>query len=743
MITLKNVSKFYYNKGIIASGFSKVNLTLHLGEFVAITGESGSGKSTLLNVISGLDSYEEGEMYIDGKETSHYTEADFLAYRRKYISNIFQNFNLVNSYTVKQNIELVLVLNGEHGKEVKKKTLDLIKRVGLLKYKNTKVSKLSGGQKQRVAIARALAKDTPIIIADEPTGNLDTKSAKGIFELLHDISRDKLVIVVTHNYDQVEAYVTRKVKMHDGKILEDKVITKTEKVTYIDTYQDKKIAVINQLQIGIRNAFNIVPKFILVLMVYLFITLAVTLEYAFFKRQEYETSSMGYNSFFKDLKDTRLVIKKKDNTPFTEEDYQKIESIKNVANVVRNDLLIDSTVFITDNENIYYDGIAKDIASFKGKVSVGRLPDADDELLLVGSKDNYYLSYLKEKVIGLNVSLEMDGSSSTEKKYKIVGISYTNEDINNTSGMYLDGYIYGTSKVIDNLQFSINQGYSQLKILFHNEYHDSNNYDNEYRIIPSERVNSHEAYVTEDWNSFCGNNNCLYEKMSIYVKNIYYDAQTDVKVSKLYNKKNMESLLGVKDYNEYNGAIYINRDDYNELFAHGVYQSSVYADDVSQVEKIAEALEKINFSVLKIKDTIYLGGVVEALKIVRTVVTAILAITLFFISYFVIRIILKSRNTYFSIIRILGATKKNAKQLLEIELLTVSNIAYFIFLILLYLHQEKIVTIKFATTIMKYLTFNDYLLLYIIITLMSYFISVRFARKIFKNSAMNTLREEI
>ena len=743
MITLKNVSKFYYNKGIIASGFSKVNLTLHLGEFVAITGESGSGKSTLLNVISGLDSYEEGEMYIDGKETSHYTEADFLVYRRKYISNIFQNFNLVNSYTVKQNIELVLVLNGEHGKEVKKKTLDLIKRVGLLKYKNTKVSKLSGGQKQRVAIARALAKDTPIIIADEPTGNLDTKSAKGIFELLHDISRDKLVIVVTHNYDQVEAYVTRKVKMHDGKILEDKVITKTEKVTYIDTYQDKKIAVINQLQIGIRNAFNIVPKFILVLMVYLFITLAVTLEYAFFKRQEYETSSMGYNSFFKDLKDTRLVIKKKDNTPFTEEDYQKIESIKNVANVVRNDLLIDSTVFITDNENIYYDGIAKDIASFKGKVSVGRLPDADDELLLVGSKDNYYLSYLKEKVIGLNVSLEMDGSSSTEKKYKIVGISYTNEDINNTSGMYLDGYIYGTSKVIDNLQFSINQGYSQLKILFHNEYHDSNNYDNEYRIIPSERVNSHEAYVTEDWNSFCGNNNCLYEKMSIYVKNIYYDAQTDVKVSKLYNKKNMESLLGVKDYNEYNGAIYINRDDYNELFAHGVYQSSVYADDVSQVEKIAEALEKNNFSVLKIKDTIYLGGVVEALKIVRTVVTAILAITLFFISYFVIRIILKSRNTYFSIIRILGATKKNAKQLLEIELLTVSNIAYFIFLILLYLHQEKIVTIKFATTIMKYLTFNDYLLLYIIITLMSYFISVRFARKIFKNSAMNTLREEI
>ena len=110
MIKLKNVSKFYYSKGVIATGFTKVNLELDMGEFVAITGESGSGKSTLLNVISGLDSYEDGEMYIDGKETSHYTEKDYEDYRRKYIGNIFQNFNLINSYTVKQNIELALLL---------------------------------------------------------------------------------------------------------------------------------------------------------------------------------------------------------------------------------------------------------------------------------------------------------------------------------------------------------------------------------------------------------------------------------------------------------------------------------------------------------------------------------------------------------------------------------------------------------------------------------------------------------
>ena len=128
MIKLKNVSKFYYSKGVIASGFSKVNVEFNIGEFVAITGESGSGKSTLLNVISGLDTYEEGEMYVDGKETSHYMEKDWEDYRRKYIGNIYQNFNLINSYTVYQNIELVLILNGLTKKEAKDKveyTIDL------------------------------------------------------------------------------------------------------------------------------------------------------------------------------------------------------------------------------------------------------------------------------------------------------------------------------------------------------------------------------------------------------------------------------------------------------------------------------------------------------------------------------------------------------------------------------------------------------------------------------------------
>ena len=290
MLKLKNVSKFYYSKGVVASGFSKLNLNLDMGEFVVITGESGSGKSTLLNVISGLDTYEEGEMYINGEETSHYNESDFEAYRRKYIGNIFQNFNLINSYTVYQNIELVLLINGSRTKEIKNKVLNIIRQVDLYRYRNTKVSKLSGGQKQRVAIARALAKETPIIVADEPTGNLDSRSAESVIKTLYEISKDKLVVVVTHNYDQVEEYATRRIKMHDGKIIEDKVLKKTSKEVEpkLAEYQEMKLS--TKLKLGIRNTFNIVPKFLLLLLLYCFITLAVTAEYSSLQKLDVEAS---------------------------------------------------------------------------------------------------------------------------------------------------------------------------------------------------------------------------------------------------------------------------------------------------------------------------------------------------------------------------------------------------------------------------------------------------------------------
>ena len=399
MIKLKNVSKFYYSKGVIASGFTKVNLKFEIGEFIAITGESGSGKSTLLNVISGLDTYEEGEMYINGLETSHYLEKDWEDYRRKYIGNIYQNFNLINSYTVYQNIELVLILNGLTKKEAKPKVLDLIDKVGLNKFRKTKVSKLSGGQKQRVAIARALAKDVPIIIADEPTGNLDKRSAESVIKLLSELSKDKLVIIVTHNYEQISDYATRRITMHDGKVLEDKKIKQVKYGTALENHY-KNITFFNKLKLGFRNTFNVAPKFILLLMVYLFIVVALMTEYSSFKKGEYEASKSGYNYLFQDLDESRIVIKKNDKTSFSQEEITKLEALKNIQHVMKNDAIVDQTFFLSSTDNTYYiDGIPKNIKQLVGKPDIGRMPEADNEIVIAGNKKEYYIGTKYEELM--------------------------------------------------------------------------------------------------------------------------------------------------------------------------------------------------------------------------------------------------------------------------------------------------------------------------------------------------------
>ena len=220
LITLKDMGKIYVSGSNVAVGIRGVNLSFEQGEFVAITGESGSGKSTLLNVISGMDTYEEGEMLVEGEPTSHYVQSDWEEYRRKYISFIFQDYNIIESFTVLQNVELAL-MHMKNPKQRRQRAIDLLRRVGLEGHLHHKGSKLSGGQKQRTVIARALAKDSPIILADEPTGNLDSQTSREIIELLREVSKEKLVIVVTHNFEQVEAYATRHIRVFDGAIEAD------------------------------------------------------------------------------------------------------------------------------------------------------------------------------------------------------------------------------------------------------------------------------------------------------------------------------------------------------------------------------------------------------------------------------------------------------------------------------------------------------------------------------------------
>ena len=193
MIKLKNVAKYYTSDTSIVMALRNINLEFRKGEFIAVTGKSGSGKSTFLNVISGMDTYEDGEMYFQNMETSYYDSRDWENYRRENISFIYQAYNLIDSYTALENVEAAMMIcdaeeNKKIRKERRKKALEILDKVGLKKRARHKAVHLSSGQKQRLGIARALAKDTDIIIADEPTGNLDVEKGEAVMKMLYELS---------------------------------------------------------------------------------------------------------------------------------------------------------------------------------------------------------------------------------------------------------------------------------------------------------------------------------------------------------------------------------------------------------------------------------------------------------------------------------------------------------------------------------------------------------------------------
>lgn len=865
MIQLKNVSKFYYSKGMIASGISKVSLNFDIGEFIVITGESGSGKSTLLNVISGLDSYEEGEMYIDGKETSHYVASDFEEYRKKYIGNIFQDFNLVNSYTVYQNIELILLINGYSREQIRKRAPHIIERVGLASHAKAKVSKLSGGQKQRVAIARALAKDTDIIVADEPTGNLDSASAEGIAQLLSEISQDKLVIVVTHNYQQFEPYATREIKMHDGKVAEDKplraarsasaaseaqpaeqidgqngaVIRRTEE-SYaagaaveqpadstaasrsdssgqfgagaaasqptdaadhaapapnadsvhtdsasrtrnmqrgaernfdIAVSQDAAPGSVNaeqkpaagsigvaspapasarraathrgditatsKIKLGIRNTFNIIPKFILLLVVFLFIIFAVTSQYTTLQHQEAEEDKLGYNNYFYNYKENRVVLKKIDNSEFTADDFHAIGNVSNVESVVADDIMLDNTIYIED-EDFSYETYPRVLGAFDGTLAAGRMPEAENEAILTSYKNEY--DFNEESIENLlNRTYKVTLGEDKEIALTIVGCAYKPETDEYDYYMYA-GDLFITDQLMNTIRKEVYNTNSTVTTTINGkeqQYQEGNPF---YRIVPNGRIAAGTALAFEDLNNFYKNGKAKDQVITVTAENIYYTQSVNLKIADLYNKKTFTAKSGVSDYDTHNGTIYVNQADYDALFLKGNYQATVYVNDVEQMDETLNALETMGYITLPLKETLIqfmndLGG------IIKVPMAVILTLAVFLIAYFVIRLILKSRSVYFTILRMLGMARRNIRRIMDVEMLLVSNIAYGIFLVCVALVKEGYIKVQYIMDLIQYLRVVDYVALYLIILLMAYLISGKFVRSLFKKTAMGTYRE--
>ena len=443
IIELKDVGKIYATADAIAVGVRHINAKFDIGEFVAVTGKSGCGKTTMLNVMSGLDSYEEGEVFVDGGETSHFNATDWEEYRKNYVSFIFQDYNIIESFTVLQNVEFALS-HITNLPERKAKAKELIEKVGLTSVIKHKGSKLSGGQKQRTVIARALAKDSPIILADEPTGNLDSKSAKDIIAILGEISKEKLVVVVTHNIAELRGYATREIRIFDGEIASDeicidrKIVESTKQVEIAVPEEDtnisknKKIAIVikkkfdekkaitkDAMYLGL-NRYMSMPKLTIFMTIMCIIaTLGMLILYSGFSTL---TEDYAFDPAMFNYEEGRLIVAQEDREAVSEVDRQQmadkygatyrnrdaLDDMKGVSGIIQ-------AVTRNMSEKQFYDEFS--ISTYDNHdISYGKAPEAENEVML-----RLPYQYKSAVLNGDQIICEL---SVMNYRYEVVGLDF-------------------------------------------------------------------------------------------------------------------------------------------------------------------------------------------------------------------------------------------------------------------------------------------------------------------------------
>ena len=420
MIELKNVSKTYKSKKATnTTALNNISIKFPEKGLVFILGKSGSGKSTLLNVIGGLDKYDDGEVIINGKSTKDFKEKDFDAYRNTYMGFIFQEYNLLENYSIEQNIKLPLEL--QHKEVTKQAVQDALKQVDLEDISKRKTNELSGGQKQRVAIARALIKNPEIILADEPTGNLDTDTGEQIWKILKNLSKDKLVIVVSHDDESAEKYADRIIKIKDGGIISDNGNndnTNTQKYSLIGA----KLPFFYSFKLGVSSLWHKKIKLIFstLLIVFSLICFGIMLSayspdlntkvlelfqengatdvsISKYKEQinyiEYVKSIFGSDQNYREVEEKRTPIdidenfanEVKNKTEMTWNNVYKIDSPSGVAQMVYPESLQNE-----DNMPVYFyvGNAALNDLSFMETDNlqldnvIGKIPEKDDEIMI-------------------------------------------------------------------------------------------------------------------------------------------------------------------------------------------------------------------------------------------------------------------------------------------------------------------------------------------------------------------------
>lgn len=698
MIKLENVTKFYNSKGIITHALKNINLELYKNEFVAICGPSGSGKSTLLNVICKQDTFDEGEIYYKGNETAYFNVDDMDDFRKNKVGFIFQNYNIIESYTVLQNVMLPYELKGVPAKEAKKKALAIIDEVGLHDKINNRGAELSGGQKQRCVIARALAFEPEILACDEPTGNLDSETGAEIMALIAKIAHDKLVLVVTHNYEEVEPYATRKLTIVDGTLYEDKIL---REVPYDDEKEvlnldyvpiPKKI----NFKVALRNLINTPKKTIFSSLVIFFACFFMLSLYQYI-RYSYDYQINYYNDFAYKSKD-KVVIGPK-NKALTEDDIAQIAG--NRPYVVNSVLDVKNfTGYFDMNKyylNVYFETYYTDY-----NPSVGRKPENDTEAyLLVGDAEalNDYKPYLNCEWT----------SSSINKSFKIVGIEKT--DKVKTNVLCIDSKVYNDILKLEyNYEIDcVHQSGNDVEYINRQINMVLASGDRNILHMPKLLNNEISSVKIEGYRSVISNNDLV---ISVDVDNIVYD------------------LKSGEDF--YIEVAHVKNNE--------IKQVSIYNANTSVLNK-AKNLGYFAINTKEYDATSDLNHFLNNLQAYGMMILfSIAIIIIYFISYLVMIHIYKTKAYDFNIFRTLGVTKRDMRYITIFELLIqtviISIFTYLLTLILGAFAKENSPLIIYSS-----INFGTSLIYFLIIFLFGYLIARRFNKKLFKFSVAKTFKE--
>ncbi|MDY0210570.1 MAG: ABC transporter ATP-binding protein/permease [Acholeplasma sp.] len=746
MIKLEGVSKYYNSDSNVVLGLRRVNLEFKLGEFIAITGESGSGKSTLMNVISGLDKYDEGEMFVNGEETSYFSVEEQEQYRKQYIGFVFQNYNIIDSFTVFENVMAALMIQGYDPKKRKARALELIDKVGLTSHKNHRASKLSGGQKQRAVIARALAKDCPIIVADEPTGNLDSKTGLMIMALLKEVSKDKLVIVVTHNYEQAEPYVTRKIRLSDGEVVEDKPIKPKEEVNPYEPKPTVNLAILDVLKLAFISIFRMPKKSILLFITLLFalVSSASLLSLNNFIPKFVSGGGAGggnyYSEVFRNIYPERLIVKKTDNSIITQAELDNLSNMSGIKGIIHYDHIQDSHFRVlmkgADFDKSYSPkSPLPSSAANPSMLKEGRLPEDNTEVVL---KENDYEAFYK---LGDEVYLMPSEVYSYSETYENTRFVYTLtvvgiiEDYSRDDLILHDTFLNQTTTNELNknnvfAMFAMERRFSFDDSPMDQYYYRSIVIDNS---IPVGKIalnmNSRNGFV----NSTLSMTDLERSQVPIVISQVHGDFEE-------FDSKSLYVSNYHLDYDNYSNYNFgMHEDTYMDVFTlKGTYQASLILNNPDNHGEVKSKLPSGFIAFHPYSAPTEPDFTSTGLKTMTNFVFFFLALFIYIILNLVLKSIIQSRKKDFVIFRSIGASQIDLKRMLMLEQVVYVSIGFVLMFIPLIIMNQRIDVFK----VLEHLKFRSYLIIYGAFLLILLMIARKFSIKLFGRSVITTLKSE-